>query len=69
MMCAGADLMDKKRAAHEFNEILLQAIEKGCAGDYNLCAAIVEAFRRHKGDDSANKMRRVLWEMIQEHKT
>jgi hypothetical protein len=62
-------MRDKHQAAHEFNEILMQAIEKGCAGDYNLCAAIVEAFRQHKGDESARKVRRVLWEMIQEHKT
>ncbi|MDP9652094.1 hypothetical protein [Paraburkholderia caledonica] len=62
-------MRDKRQAAHEFNEILLQAIEKGCAGDYNLCIAIVEAFRQHKGDGAANKVRRVLWEMIQEHKT
>ena len=62
-------MSDKQRAAFDFSEILLRAIEKGSEGDYNLCAAIVEAFRRSKGDEAAQKVRKILWSMIQESKT
>jgi len=61
-------MSDTQRAAEKFDLLLLEAIEKGQEGDYALCAAIVEAFRVHKGDDKAQAVRRVLWSMIQEPK-
>jgi len=58
--------VDKRRAIEIFHEFLLEAIEKGTAGDYVFCSVIVEAFRQHKGDEAANKVRSVLWQMIKE---
>jgi hypothetical protein len=59
---------DKKRPAREFCELLLDAIESGKEGDFELCAAIVAAVRQHRGDEKAAAVRRVLWQMIQEAK-
>lgn len=58
-----------REAAEKFDEILLDAIEQGQQGNYGLCTAIVEAFRQHKGEEKAQAVRRVLWQMIQEEKS
>lgn len=55
---------DKEKAVREFIEILLEAIEDGKHGNYEMCAAIVESFRIHKGEEKANDVRQALWEMI-----
>lgn len=64
----GAEMSDKQRAVDEFDEYLLDAIDKARAGDYSRCVTIVEAFRRVKGDEGAQAARRMLWRMIKESK-
>jgi hypothetical protein len=57
---------EKSAAARELYELLQDAVAEGKRGDYELCTAIVDAFRQCKGDEAAKRARRVLWEMIKE---
>lgn len=53
-------------AGRELYEILLDAVNDGKHGDYELCIAIVGAFREARGEEAAKRARRILWDMIKE---